>query len=109
MLQRYTHKHFQYLAFYDVDNAITYTDPNANWMDQPQPTTTNDAYFTEPNTFIDPSNVDIRKYPADYGSPAGFAGVAYRRNNLGGITLDWDPDDYEQITNNNTISHHSTI
>ena len=92
------------LAFYDVDNSITYTDPNANWMNQPQPTTTNDAYFTEPTTFTDASNVDIKKYPADYGSPAGFAGVAYRRNNLGGITLDWNPNDYEQITNDNTLS-----
>jgi hypothetical protein len=92
------------LAFYDVDNSITYTDPNANWMNQPQPTTTNDAYFTEPTTFTDASNVDIKKYPADYGSPAGFAGVAYRRNKLGGITLDWNPNDYAQITNDNTLS-----
>ena len=92
------------LAFYDVDNSITYTDPNANWMDQPQPTTTNDAYFTEPITFADASNTDIKKYPADYGSPAGFAGVAYRRNKLDGITLDWNPNDYEQITNNNTLA-----
>jgi len=92
------------LAFYDVDNSITYTDPNANWMNQPQPTSTNDAYFTEPTTFTDASNVDIKKYPADYGSPAGFAGVAYRRNKLGGITLDWNPNDYAQITNDNTLS-----
>ena len=91
-------------AFYDVDNAITYTDPNANWMNQPQPTTINDAYFTEPLTFTDPSNVDIKKYPTDYGSPPGFAGVAYRRSKLGGITLDWNPNDYEQIVNDNTMA-----
>ena len=92
------------LAFYDVDNSITYTDPNADWMDQPQPTTTNDAYFTEPATFLDPTSVDIRKYPADYSSPAGFAGVAYRRSRLDGITLDWNPDDYQQITSSNTLA-----
>jgi len=91
-------------AFYDVDNAITYTDPNANWMNQAQPTTTNDAYFTEPLTFTDPSNVDIKKYPTDYASPPGFAGVAYRRSKLGGITLDWNPNDYEQIVNDNTMA-----
>ena len=91
-------------AYYDVDNAITYTDPNANWMNEPQPTTTNDAYFTEPVTFQDPTSVDIKKYPADYGSPAGFTGVAYRRSKLDGITLDWNANDYEQITNNSNIS-----
>ena len=91
-------------AYYDIDDSITYTDPNANWMDQPQPTTTNDAYFTEPVTFIDPTSVDIRKYPNDYGNPAGFAGVAYRRSKLDGISIDWNANDYEQITNNSNIS-----
>ena len=91
-------------AYYDIDDSITYTDPNANWMGQPQPTTTNDAYFTEPVTFIDPTSVDIRKYPSDYGNPAGFAGVAYRRSKLDGISIDWNANDYQQITNNSSIS-----
>ncbi len=91
-------------SYYDVDDSITYTDPNANWMDQPQPTTTNDSYFTEPITFQDSTSVDIRKYPADYGNPGGFAGVAYRRSKLDGISIDWNANDYEQITNNSNIS-----
>ena len=65
-------------AFYDYDQPLLglgpagYTDPNANWMDEPTPPTTTDSYFTEPVTFTNPVSVDIRKYPADYGSPAGF-------------------------------------
>lgn len=91
------------LAFYDVDNAITYTDADANWMNQPQPTTTNDAYFTEP-TFADASNDDIRKYPADYDNPAGFSGSAYRRNKLDGISVNFDPNDYKQIIDDSAVS-----
>lgn len=97
-------------AFYDYDQPLLgagpagYTDPNANWMNETTPPNTVDAYFTEPTTFGDPSNVDIRKYPTDYGSPAGFTGSAYRRSKLDGISLDFNPTDYQQIIEDPTIS-----
>lgn len=88
-------------AFYDYDQPLLgagpagYTDPNANWMDETTPPSTIDAYFTEPITFDDSLNDDIRKYPADYGSPAGFSGVAYRRSRLDGISVDFNPNHYQ--------------
>jgi len=98
------------VAFYDYDQPLLgggpagYTDPDANWMDEPTPPNTTDTYFTEPTTFIDPTNDDIRKYPADYGSPAGFSGVAYRRSRLDGISVDFNPNDYQQIVNDPEVS-----
>lgn len=99
------------LAFYDYDEALAgpsanggYTDPNANWMDQTDPPTLVDSYFTEPTSFIDPSNVDIIKYPADYGDPGTFSGVAYRRSKLDGISLDFSATDYQQIAADPSIS-----
>jgi len=98
-------------AFYDYDQVLNgtgpagYTDPNANWMNESTPPTTTDSYFTEPNTFIDASNVDIKKYPADYSNPIGFNGVAYKRNKLDGISVDFTPNDYQQIASNPTISN----
>lgn len=97
-------------AFYDYDQPLLgggpagYTDPNANWMNETTPPSTVDAYFTEPISFDDPSNVDIRKYPTDYGSPAGFSGSAYRRSKLDGISLDFNPSHYQQIVQDPTIS-----
>jgi len=97
-------------AFYDYDQPLLgggpagYTDPDANWMNEPTPPTTTDSYFTEPVSFIDPTSSDIRKYPADYGSPAGFSGVAYRRSRLDGISVDFKPNDYQQIVNNPQVS-----
>lgn len=97
-------------AFYDYDQPLLgggpagYTDPNANWMNETTPPSTVDAYFTEPTTFGDASNVDIRKYPTDYGSPAGFTGSAYRRSKLDGISLDFNPSHYQQIVSDPTIS-----
>jgi len=97
-------------AFYDYDQALLgggpagYTDPNANWMNETTPPSTTDAYFTEPTTFTNPGNIDIRKYPADYGSPAGFSGSAYRRSRLDGISLDFNPTHYQQIVEDPTIS-----
>ena len=44
-------------AFYDYDQALQgpndagYTDPNANWMDEPTPPTATDSYFTEPTKY----------------------------------------------------------
>lgn len=97
-------------AFYDYDEALLgpgpagYTDPNANWMNESTPPTTVDSYFTEPITFDDPLNDDIRKYPADYGSPAGASDVAYRRSRLDGISVDFNPNHYQQIVQNPTVS-----
>ena len=97
-------------AFYDYDQALLgagpagYTDPNANWMNETTPPSSVDAYFTEPITFSNPLNADIRKYTIDYGSPAGFSGSAYRRSKLDGISLDFDPTHYQQITQDPTIS-----
>tara|TARA_R110002153_G_scaffold12805_2_gene47593 strand:+ start:19397 stop:21514 length:2118 start_codon:yes stop_codon:yes gene_type:complete len=98
-------------AFYDYDNILAgpsanggYTDPNANWMDEPNPPTSIDSYFTEPGTFTNATSINIRKYPADYGSPAGFNGSAYVRSELDGITVDFTPNDYEQIVTDPTIS-----
>ena len=98
-------------AFYDYDQPLLnptgpagYTDPNANWMDESTPPTTIDSYFTEPVTFTNPTNVFIQKYPADYGSPAGFNGSAYIRSELDGISVDFTPNDYEQIVTDPTIS-----
>ena len=73
-------------------------------MDEPTPPTTTDSYFTEPVTFTNPVSVDIRKYPADYGSPAGFTGSAYVRSELDGISVDFTANDYEQIITDPTIS-----
>lgn len=97
-------------AFYDYDQSLLgpgpagYTDPNANWMNETTPPSSADAYFTEPITFDDSLNDDIRKYPADYGSPAGFSGVSYRRSRLDGITVDFNPNHYQQIVQNPAVS-----
>ena len=98
-------------AFYDYDQPLLnptgpagYTDPNANWMDESTPPTTIDSYFTEPNTFTNPTSVFIQKYPADYGSPIGYNGTAYIRSELDGISVDFTPNDYEQIITDPTIS-----
>lgn len=98
------------LAWYDYDQPLQgpgpagYTDPDANWMDEPTPPTTVDAYFTEPNSFTSVANANIRKYPADYNNPTGFTGSAYVRSELDGISVDFNPNDYQQITSDATIS-----
>jgi len=97
-------------AFYDYDQPLLgpgpagYTDPDANWMDEPTPPSTTDAYFTEPNTFTSVLNANIQKYPADYGSPTGYNGSAYVRSELDGISVDFNPNDYQQIALDSTIS-----
>ncbi len=98
-------------AFYDYDDALLgdpanggYTDPNANWMDQTNPPTLTQSYFTEPNTFTNSANINIRKYKADYGNPPGFEGSAYVRNQLDGISVDFTPNDYEQIITDPSIA-----
>ena len=98
-------------AFYDYDDVLLgnpanggYTDPNANWMNEPNPPTSVESYFTEPGTFTNSASINIRKWPADYGSPVGFNGVAYVRSELDGISVDFTPNDYEQIVTDPTIS-----
>ena len=100
------------VAYYDYDQQLQgagpagYTDPNADWMGLGPGTTVTaaDAYFTEPTTFESALNANIRKYPADYNNPTGYSGSAYVRSELDGITVDFNPDDYEQIVTNQTIS-----
>jgi len=99
------------LAWYDYDQPLQgsgpagYTDPNANWMDESTPPNTVDAYFTEPTTFESVLNANIRKYPADYNNPSGFLnGSAYVRSELDGISVDFNPNDYQQIVQDATIS-----
>ncbi len=100
-------------AFYDYDQQLDgsgpagYTDPTADWMGLGPATIVPvaDAYFTEPTTFTNPTNADIRKYPADYGSPAGYTGSAYRRSDLDGISVDFSPNSYEQIVTNPEVGN----
>jgi len=84
-------------AYYDVDDQINWTDPDANWMNDPYPQNVTNAYFTEPATFTDAGNTDIKKYPADYNNPSGFDGVAYRRSKLDGIGIEFEPNSYAAI------------
>ena len=90
-------------AYYDVDDQINWTDPDADWMNDPYPQTVTNAYFTEPTTFTDPINDDIKKYPADYSNPSGFSGVAYRRSRLDGVGIDFEPNDYAAIVADPTV------
>jgi hypothetical protein len=84
-------------AYYDVDDQVDWTDPDADWMNDPYPQTVVNAYFTQPSSFTDATNSDIQKYPADYNNPVGFNGVAYRRTNLDGIGVDFEANDYASI------------
>jgi len=98
------------LAWYDYDQPLQgpgpagYTDPNANWMNESTPPSTTDAYFTEPTTFTSVLNANIIKYPADYGNPSGYNGSAYVRSQLDGISVDFNPNDYQQIATDAAIS-----
>lgn len=90
-------------AYYDVDDVTNWTDPDSDWMNDPYPQSVTNSYFTEPSNFTDPSNSDIKKYPADYNNPAGFSGVAYRRSKLDGIGIDFEPNDYAAIVADPTV------
>lgn len=96
-------------AYYDYDDSLLggnsggYSNSLANWMNESTPAINLNSYFTEP-VFGDSSNIDITKTPSDYGSPANFAGVAYRRSKLDGISVNFNPSDYRQITSNNSIN-----
>ena len=99
-------------AFYDYDLNLLgpgpagYTDPDANWMNLPTPSTTTDAYFTEPTSFTSVLNANIRKYVTDYSTTPipGYIASAYVRSELDGISVDFDPTDYQQIALDATIS-----
>ena len=73
-------------------------------MNEPTPPTSLDSYFTEPISFTSPISVDIQKYPGDYNNPVGFNGSAYVRSQLDGISVDFTPNDYEQIITDPTIA-----
>jgi hypothetical protein len=100
------------LAWYDYDQQLQgigpagYTDPDADWMGLGPGSTvaTTDAYFTEPTTFESVLNANIQKYPADYDNPSGYVGSAYVRSELDGISVDFNPNDYQQIALDQNIS-----
>jgi hypothetical protein len=100
------------VAFYDYDQQLQgagpagYTDPDADWMGLGPGTTVTaaDAYFTEPTTFESVLNANIQKYPADYNNPTGYSGSAYVRSELDGISIDFNPNDYQQIVSDQTIN-----
>lgn len=89
-------------AFYDYDDAVNYTDPNANVFSQTPLSQYTNSYFTEQSNFNDSSNTDIRKYPADYGLTG--TGTAYRRSKLDGISIDFEASNYLAITSSPNIS-----
>jgi hypothetical protein len=97
-------------AAYDYDDPLSgsasggYTDPDANWMSQTTPPTEFNSYFTEPTAFTSVANRDIVKYREDYNLAPSGKYVAYRRNNLDGISVDFNPQDYAGIQTNATIS-----
>lgn len=86
-------------AFYDYDNINSYSNStNADWHGSSQ----TNSYYTEQGSFLDPSNTDITKDSADY--PGTFSNVNYRRTNLDGISLDFEPTSYQGIVNNPSIA-----
>ena len=99
-------------AFYDYDQQLQgtgpagYTDPAADWMGLGPGVTSNtvDAYFTEPTTFTSVLNANIQKYRADYNNPPGFEASAYVRSELDGISVDFNPNNYQQIVQDATIA-----
>ena len=54
------------------------------------------SYFTDPS-FFDNTNYTIEKYLAASG-PTGYT-VTYKRNNLDGVQIDFDPSSYRAIQN----------
>ena len=71
---------------------------SASWHD---PLNTANSYFTD-NSFFDSNNLDILKYETS-GGTAGFT-VNYKRNNLDGICIDFDPSSYKPIIDNPALS-----
>ncbi len=54
------------------------------------------SYFTDP-TFFDSTNYTLEKYLAASG-PTGYT-VTYKRSNLDGVQIDFDPSSYKAIQN----------
>jgi len=89
-------------AFYDYDTVVTYTDSNARWW---APTISSpNSYYTDPSIFTDPTSVSITKYDTDYVGVNPFTPITYLRNRLDGITIDWNDDDYYDISVDPEIS-----
>jgi len=89
-------------AFYDYDTVVTYTDSNARWW---APTISSpNSYYTDPSIFTDPTSVSITKYDTDYVGVDPFTPITYLRNRLDGITIDWNDDDYYDISVDPEIS-----
>lgn len=65
----------------------------SNWY---SPRDEANSYFTDPS-FFDSSNYIIKKYIAATGSSAHT--VTYKRSNLDGVKIDFDPSSYKQIQN----------
>ena len=86
-------------AFYDYDRAVIYSDPNANWANIGTGGT--NCYFTEPDTFENPTSVEIVKKYEDYApldpGITPFSDINYLRSRLDGITLDFDSNSYYDI------------
>jgi len=89
-------------AFYDYDNTVTYTDADADWW-SPTATITN-SYYTQPTIFTDPTTVEITKYSSNYPTAPAFTNITYLRNRLDGISIDWNDDDYYDISTDPEIS-----
>ena len=66
---------------------------NNNWY---QPRDEANSYFTDP-TFFDPSNYVLEKYLAASG-PTGYM-VTYKRSNLDGVQIDFEPSSYKAVQN----------
>lgn len=71
---------------------------NNNWY---SPRNQSNSYFTD-DSFFDPSNLQILKYEAVSGT-SGYT-VNYRRSNLDGIMIDFDPNSYKPILDNPNLS-----
>lgn len=64
----------------------------SNWY---QPKDEANSYFTDPS-FFDNSNYVLEKYVSN--SPTGFS-VNYKRSNLDGVQIDFEPSSYKAIQN----------
>lgn len=90
-------------AFYDYDDVVIYNNSqNANWHNNALV----DAYFTEPNIFDDPSNLDIIKSALDYtaAGASNFTDIHYLRSKLDGISIDFNAESYADIVMDPSIA-----
>lgn len=87
-------------AFYDFDAAVTYTDPDANWHGS----LSTDSYYTEPDQFNNPDNLEITKVASDYPGADTFSDITYLRSQLDGISIDFTAENYSDIAIDPKIS-----